>query len=94
MLALFLESKDEKLPNESSACPFWEPKPELGFYFLSSDFYSVCLEEYQILFCRSPPSDEFCVLNSLPLSSSALLLWGAPFYRSAVVLEHLLSWPS
>lgn len=61
MLALFLESKDKKLPNESSACPFWEPKPELGFYFLSSDFYSVCLEEYQILFCRSPPSDEFCV---------------------------------
>lgn len=61
MLALFLESKDEKLPNESSACPFREPKPELGFYFLSSDFYSMCLEEYQILFCRSPPSDELCV---------------------------------
>lgn len=67
---------------------FREPKPELGFYFLSLDFYSVCLEEYQIPFCRSPPSDELCVpefpsflqffLASLgePHSTETLWFWG------------------
>lgn len=90
MLALFLESKDEKLPNESSACPFRKPKPELGFYFLSSDFYSMCLEEYQILFCRSPPSDELCV-PEFPLPPVLPCFFrGAPFYRNTVVLECLL----
>lgn len=33
MLALFLESKDEKLPNESSACPLGSQNLNSGFIF-------------------------------------------------------------
>lgn len=77
MLALFLESKDEKLPNESSACPFREPKPELGFYFLSSDFYSMCSEEYQKSFvCLNSSSLQFFLASfGEPHSTETLWFW-------------------
>lgn len=80
MLALFLESKDEKLPNESSACPFRKPKPKLGFYFLcawKSIRYCFAGALHQMSFvCLNSPSLQF-FLASLgePHSTETLWFW-------------------